>query len=218
MARILVKSALAGAVLSLVALAHPAFAGPSPITMSVTPFGASGFGPAAGSTVITFDDPLPGGVVIDNAGSNSAGLFTGLTPGIAAPPFGDATKYYSTGVGTTTISFPGFNTYLGLEWGSVDPYNTLKLFNGTTLLGSFTGTDIEAGANGDQLANGTFYVNFAVPEEYTSIELISTNFSFEVDNIAFIDPPGPVPEPASLALFAASLGGVGFLRRRRKAA
>jgi hypothetical protein len=157
---------------------------------------------------------LPTGVTINNAGSQKAGIYQGLTPNVAAPPYGDTTDYYSTGIGTTTINFAGFNDYLGLEWGSVDAYNTLKLFNGKTLIGTFTGSQIQAAANGSQSANGTFYVDFIVPQEFTSIQLISTNFSFEIDDLAFIDPPPPLPEPATIALFGIPLAGIGFLRRR----
>ena len=62
----------------------------------------------------------------------------------------DTTTYLTTGVGSVTLTLPGQEKYAGLLWGSVDAYNTLSFYNGATLVGTATGTDVTASANGDQ--------------------------------------------------------------------
>jgi hypothetical protein len=136
-------------------------------------------------------------------------------------PFGDPTNgpdtttYLSTGVGSVTLSMPGEGTYIGLLWGSVDSYNTLSLYDGATFVGSVTGTQVEAGASGDQGVNGTFYVNITSTESFDRVVATSSSYAFEFDNVAFN--AGAVPEPSSIVL--ALIGGTvatGFSRLRRK--
>ena len=75
--------------------------------------------------------------------------------------------------------------YFGLLWGSVDTYNTLTFFDGATQVGSITGTQINASANGDQGSSGTFYVNVTSDLVFNKVVGSSTQFAFEVDNFAF---------------------------------
>ncbi len=127
----------------------------------------------------------------------------------------DTTNYLAVyGGGTATISLSKAANYLGLLWGSVDTYNTIKFLGaGDAELASFTGTDF-ATHNGDQSINGTFYANFISSVPFLKIVLSSSSNSFEVDNIAI----NTVPLPAALPLFGAALAGMGaFGRKRRKA-
>lgn len=197
---------------------------------------ASVGGAPAGLTYVNFNN-----LAIGSAGGSSGGLTvsftgdglvtTGTTPGIqAAPfisnsngvPFGDATvsgpdttRYLSTGIGSVTIALPGDRLYLGLLWGSVDSYNTLSFYEGASLVGSLTGLDVTAGANGNQGASGTYYVNVTSDEVFNRIVATSTSYAFEIDNVSYN--PNPVPEPVSPGLFGLGMLGIGFVRRRKLA-
>jgi hypothetical protein len=197
-------------------------------------------GAADGVTYVNFD-----GLSLGNAGGTSGAVtvsftgdaqtVTGASSGVYAAPFlsnfdgtpfgdpsngADATNYLTTGLGTVTIKLPGFEKYVGLLWGSVDTYNTLELYNGGTLVGTITGTDVTASANGDQGANGTFYVNIDSTLAFDSIVASSTQYAFEFDNVAYnpTHNPPPVPEPLTLSLFGIGLAGVAGWRRRRNQA
>lgn len=63
--------------------------------------------------------------------SDGADTTTYLTSG--------ATGSYAAAKVTPTFAEP--MRYMGLLWGSVDPYNTLTFSNGATEVGQFTGTD-----------------------------------------------------------------------------
>ena len=149
----------------------------------------------------------------------------GFGPGGTNQPDGqDTTVYVSAGSNAAPtpnaqveIIFPGIQSYLGLLWGSVDSYNTIAFYNGASLVGTFTGASVLANPSGDQGLNGTRYVNIisdAAGTDFNRIVLTSSQFAFEVDNLAF-SPTVPVPEPASIALLGMGLLGLGMVRRRR---
>jgi hypothetical protein len=127
----------------------------------------------------------------------------------------DATTFLTTGIGSVTLTLPGQEMYLGLLWGSVDSYNTLSLYNGATLVGAITGTDVTANANGDQGVNGTYYVNITSTESFNTVVATSSQYAFEFDNVAYN--PTAVPEPSTF--FLAIIGGLGaftYRQMRRK--
>ena len=101
--------------------------------------------------------------------------------------------------------------YVGLLWGSVDSYNTLSLYNGSTLVGAVTGTDVTSNANGDQGELGTFYVNINSSESFNKVVATSSAYAFEFDNVAYN--PTAVPEPSTFML--AIIGGLGALTYRQ---
>src|SRR5689334_19821898 len=76
----------------------------APIVTTIEAIGSVGFGAKTGSTVIDFNSGLPSDPHFAATGTYY-GLHTGSAAGIAATPFGDATQYYSTGLGTTTVTF-----------------------------------------------------------------------------------------------------------------
>jgi PEP-CTERM motif len=136
-------------------------------------------------------------------------------------PFGDpnngpdTTTYLSTGTGSVTLALPGEEKYVGLLWGSVDSYNTLSLYNGSTLVGTVTGTDVTSSANGNQGELGTFYVNITSTDSFNTIVATSTQNAFEFDNVAFNT--SAVPEPSSIMLgLIGMMGAATYTQMRRK--
>lgn len=129
----------------------------------------------------------------------------------------DTTKYLTSGLGSVTIVFPQPEKYLGLLWGSVDLYNTLSFYDGSTLIGSITGGDVMPGANGDRGINGTLYVNILSSLAFDSIVATSSQYAFEFDNVSY-NSTGNIqpPEPLTLSLFSAGLLGLARLRRRHR--
>jgi hypothetical protein len=193
-------------------------------------------GAPAGVAYVNFDN-----LALGNAGGTSGGIqvsFTGdgkivqgAASGLYAAPylsnfngtaFGDPTNgpdstyYVTTGVGGAKLSFPGQEHYVGLLWGSVDTYNWLEFYNGATLVGTVTGTDVNLSANGDQGMNGTFYVNMISTLAFDSIVARSSSYAFEFDNVAYDTSQNVLtPEPLSLALFGTGLALFAARRRRR---
>ena len=174
-------------------------------------------GTPLGGTLANFND-----LTLGNSGGTSGGItvsFTGDGQAVqgsvsglyAAPylsnnngiPFGDnnngpdGTTYLTTGMGSVVLALPGEEHYLGLLWGSVDTYNTLSLYDGSNLVGTITGADVTANANGDQSATGTYYVNILSTVSFDKIVASSTNYAFEFDNVAYA---AAVPEPSSVVL------------------
>jgi PEP-CTERM motif len=201
-------------------------AGTSPVAQAGLVISASVGGAPTGVNYANFD-----GLPLGAAGGVSNGItvtFTGdaqavqgSLSGVYAAPylsngngalFGDpnngpdATTYISTGTGSVTLSLPGEEKYVGLLWGSVDTYNTLSLYDGKTLVGTVTGTDVTSSANGDQDALGTFYVNINSTASFDRVVATSTSNAFEFDNVAFN--PSAVPEPSSFILALVGIIGV----------
>ncbi len=178
---------------------------------------------------VTFDpDPGSGGHVTGSQAGQYAAPFLSNSNGV---PFGDntvagqdTTPYLSTGSynDRLIIDLPGDMQFFGLLWGSVDAYNTIEFwdFGGSGLLDTFTGADVTAAANGNQGAEGTFYVNINSDTTFNRVVLYSSSFSFEFDNISYSEKPAIVPsevsEPAALGVLGLSLLGLGLAARRRK--
>ncbi len=177
--------------------------------------------PAPGETmVVDFDHPNTAGYAMS---WSNAGLFQGpLVPGIAAPPVGDETQYLAVFTnGSATLTAPGTLTSLSVYLGSIDDYNLITFKGQNGFSQSFTGSQLNTPANGDQfdaLTNRRFFFDFSANDLVDQVIFSSSGNSFEFDNIAANDPPAQVPEPVTLSLFATGLAGAAAIRRRKKLA
>jgi hypothetical protein len=178
------------------------------------------------SIVETFDTsttPLGPANFIDGSltFSGDGAVVFGSVSGEDAEPYTDTSRYLTTGfdgtqgLKTENVNFAQNEWRFGLFWGSMDAYNTLEFFNGSNLVGSFTGNDVTVppnGADGDQISFSTDrYVNFY--GEYNKVVFETTSPAFEVDNIST-----GVPETSTWVMMLAGFGGLGFaaFRRSRK--
>ncbi len=128
------------------------------------------------------------------SGSGRAGVVSGSSPGVTAAPFigplpgtTDTSHYLSIGAGgTETIRFATEVNAFGLYWGSVDSYNAIAFYHGTTLVASYSGADVAPlFANGNQgsfSSNG--YVEFSGLASFDRVVLGSNSNAFEIDNIS----------------------------------
>ena len=209
-------------------------------TLTVT---SSVGGAPTGISYVNFDNltlgsggGTSGGITVSMSPDGQA--VVGASSGLYAPPFlsnnngvlfgdstngQDATTYLTSGsTGSTagakvTLVFPTSELYMGLLWGSVDAFNTLTFFNGSALVGSVTGANVFAGANGDQGVSGTFYVNINSDTAFDTVVATSTDHAFEFDNVSFdVRNQGQTPLPASVWLFGSVLAGSGLFFRRRR--
>jgi len=175
------------------------------------------FSSQALAVTITFDSgSAPTGSPVNYAGG---GVVLGNPSTHAALP-ADDTYFFSVGPSTSnpaTITFASKLSYFGFNWGSPDTYNSVQLYNGNTLLGSFTGSVLAnamlVAPNGNQTVGGYLNVTADNANEYfDKILFISGTNAFESDNHAYIT---AVPEPDTYAMILAGLGMVGFIARRR---
>jgi hypothetical protein len=128
----------------------------------------------------------------------------------------DVTPYVTSGTtpnGYAMLSFASAQSYLGFLWGSMDSYNTLTFWTGAnatgtsdvilgpTVQGDTAGLVPSGGSNGLD-PNGTAYVNIFTSTAFQSVVFSSSNYNFEIDDVAY----GNVPDGGMTAL----LLGLGF--------
>ncbi len=138
-------------------------------------------------------------------------------PSGSARPVGSTGNYYSVGsngsqIGPGTATFNTNLSYFGFLWSSPDVGNTIKFYNGSTHMGTFTGLNLPV--NDGSQGFGTYINIFAgAGESFNRIEFSYTSNAFETDNHSFIT---AVPEPESYVLLLAGLGLMATIARRRQ--
>jgi len=180
--------------------------------------------PAANATTVSIVNQdttvLPGSSVVTAAASSTGDFIqstTGTVTNSRVSPFGDTTSAYSvlssTGAaGSATYNFAPGTTSLSFLWGSPDSYNSVMFFSGIggtgTLLATFTGSDLTPSNPHFGFDLVTF---LAAGGSFASVVLAdSGQAAFEYANLA------AAPLPAALPLYAAGVGVIGLLARRRK--
>jgi VCBS repeat-containing protein len=141
--------------------------------------------------------------------SGNAGVVNGTLNGsvnITAPFMGplpgttDTTNYLGIAAGgTETITFKTEHNTLGLYWGSVDAYNTIAFYHGTTLIASYTGADLSPlFADGNRTSfSSNGYVEFFGLQPFDKVVFTSTSDAFEIENISAGTLPAPHVELAA---------------------
>jgi len=137
------------------------------------------------------------------------------TSGKEDTPYFSVPKVATQDPKSTIVNFGGGSYYyLGLHWGSMDDYNKIYFMSG----GSFTG-DVITGADvlrdgltylGDQenwYSNA--YVNIFTDTAFDAIKIESTQYAFELDNLAVA-----VPVPAAVLLGFLGLSAAGIKLRK----
>lgn len=128
-----------------------------------------------------------------SAGVYQSGVYHGSVTGVAAAPWtysgADKSNYLAAEPGGNVIfNYASQQKYFGLNWGSVDSYNTLSFYNGNQIVESVTGAQIKSNANGSQNADGSDIVNFNFTNGASFNKVVFTdnsNPAFEFDTIAY---------------------------------
>jgi len=147
-----------------------------------------------------------------------------LPNGTSARPVGSTGNFWSIGTSPAAQNGPGVVnlgagvSYYGFLWGSPDAagWNTVKFYDGNTLLGTFDGSSVLNPPNGNQNFARYFNVFAGSGEVITKVSFAANTNAFETDNHAFIA-AAPIPEPEIYAMMGLGLGLMGWVSRRKRA-
>lgn len=180
----------------------------------------------AGFSTETFNDGYSGltwtwsGNGQIKTGSDSTGAAPAGYNGVADPTPYAAVPYVDTDPRTAEAVLPGTFNYFGLWWGSADwaaygyIYNELRFYSGgfapENLVATVGGNIVNNPANGSWTdANVNTYVNIYGLPNFDRIQMYSSTYAFEADNMTV----GVVPEPTTMLLLGLGLVGLAGARR-----
>ncbi|MDY0748906.1 hypothetical protein SNE35_30690 [Paucibacter sp. R3-3] len=113
--------------------------------------------------------------------------------------------------------------YVGLYYGSIDHYDKLEFYSGTTLVATVSGTSILDACGsctpGDRTSDATnAFVNlyFTPDIAFNRLRFVTYGVAVEVDNVAVGFDVTPVPEPPAVVLAGAGLATLLWIARRRR--
>ena len=136
--------------------------------------------------------------------SGHSGVVNGASSGVTAPPYvgpqhggQDTTNYLSIGGGgSETITFNSEKNTFGLYWGSLTSYNSVKFYDGDTLVASYTGDQFAPlFPSGSKFNLVERILPFSHLPLFDKVVLASSQNAFEIDNIS----AGYVPEDTGLS-------------------
>ena len=145
-------------------------------------------------------------------------------------PAGDTTNFLALGnsnkfaTRSESLAFAAPTSKFGFYWGSIDKYNTVQFFSGTTLVGTLNGSNVVSSSAGQMafrtsgVGNGvntdaSAYVSFLDQGgSFNRVVLTTTQPNFEIDNVAV----GGVPEASTWAMMLIGFGGLGGLMLQRR--
>ncbi len=200
---------------TLMAVAAADLAGASQISIGGCAGPTAGYGATtcvAGATTVDFNT-----ATVPSNFSGTGAVFSGTTRTWATPA-GDTSPYLAvstTAAGVEDLKLPGIGNYLGLLWGSIDDYNYIELYLNHVKVDTIDGASVRAVGTprGNQFLPGSNeYVNIMRAGGFDEVKLITTQYNFEVDNIAYAQ----VPEPGAVGLLAMGMLGVFAVRRRHR--
>ena len=151
-------------------------------------------------------NPMP------DATSGSYGVSSGNSPNQASSPFTNTSLQYtvlsfgSAGPGSATYDTTTAPVQFSFLWGSPDSFNTVSFLDGTTVVGSYTGTTI-----GDPFtAQGYDAITFSIAGITSVVFSNSGQAAFEYADVV------PAPLPPTVYMLGGGLVLLGFFAWRKK--
>jgi hypothetical protein len=155
-------------------------------TINLLDLGTASFNGLVSNNNISFGD----GNTINFSGT--AGIYHGGVRGVAAAPWTgngiETRNYFAAGPsGPVTFNFGTSQKYFGINWGSVDGYNSLSFYQNGALVETITGSRVVANPSGAQNASGSYMLNitFNGATAFDQVVLRSTSPAFEFNVVGY---------------------------------